>query len=135
MPNDLISGLPAEVADTEYLARFIYQSNQFNLRAAKSVVFLPPSNYRLSVARQSADPLTELRHMAATYRTDKVAYGAAMIIVSLVRSQDLEVEADEPPIRHANIIGWPVHGDPDEQKSQQLQRAKALADASQLILF
>ncbi len=135
MPEVLPSGLPADVADNEDLARFIYQSNQCNSTGAKPAAFLPPSNGQLSVARHPATPLEALKKLAASYRTDKNAYGGAMITVKLVRKQNLDVEAIEPPARHANIIGWPTHNDPDEQKSLQLLKAKALADASQMVRF
>lgn len=58
----------------------------------------------------------------------KTLYGRAQLAVSDVTAAGLEVVADEPPDRHASIIGWPT------EKDEQLAAAQELAARSSLRL-
>jgi hypothetical protein len=53
----------------------------------------------------------------------------------MVRSARLDVIADEPPPRHANIVGWTINADPTLQKAAQVERALEIASRCTLILF
>jgi hypothetical protein len=55
----------------------------------------------------------------------KSLIGRADILTSIVTGNGLEVIPQEPPPRHANIIGWP------EEKSEQKQIAMELAAEAQ----
>jgi hypothetical protein len=60
-------------------------------------------------------------------KRDKPILGRADIGASFVITRGLNVVPSEPPIRHANIIGWP------EQKSEQ--RLVALELAAEAIFY
>jgi len=63
-------------------------------------------------------------------------HGAAILTAAAVRSAQLDVLAEEPPPRHANIVGWPLFADdPDLQKAQQKERALILASRCALVRF
>lgn len=57
----------------------------------------------------------------------RTLYGLGQLDSRDVRETRLDIQANEPPPRHANIVGWP--GDPAEQLSlaQELSRRARLA--------
>lgn len=132
----LPSGLPENVADEEFLARFLTQSNQFNKLMAKPVVFLPSQKDReTSVFRHGPEPAGNLWTIGQSMGGDRKLYGATYFTASSVRAVQLEVSADEPPQRHAVIRGWPWNeSDPELQKAEQLKRAALIASKAELLL-
>lgn len=133
----LRSGLPENVTDDEPLARFLTSDSQFNRALAKPSAFMPgPADEKTSVFRQGAEPLTALwdlgdREIGAQRRVR----AAAMLTAGHVRRAALEVEASEPPPRHADIVGWPrAEADPDATRAQRRERALLLAQAAVLVL-
>ncbi|PYQ32078.1 MAG: hypothetical protein DMF56_02995 [Acidobacteria bacterium] len=60
-------------------------------------------------------------------------HGAAVCKATVVRAQHLNVVADEPPPRHANVVEWPVHADPELQKARQKEIALVIASQSVLV--
>ncbi|HRI43682.1 MAG TPA: hypothetical protein PLL78_07380 [Fimbriimonadaceae bacterium] len=131
----LDSGLPDAVGDDERLARLVHERSKFNSAGAKPAAFVPPANGALSVARHSAEPVEELERLALEYLGGKRAYGAATLLASEVRTIGLDVLAEEPPPRHANILGWPTSTDEDEQKAQRKLRALELASKAGWVAF
>jgi hypothetical protein len=105
----LASGLPEVVADGEALVRYVTSSRQFTNRLVKGVVFLPnPSNGETSVFRHGSDPRSELWRIGYQYAAgNRHLHGAAIVTARSVREAGLDVVAQEPPPRHANITGWP----------------------------
>ena len=57
-----------------------------------------------------------------------------MIIVAQVLDLGLPVLASEPPPRHANIVGWPRHTDPERQKADRKLLAMTIAASARLLL-
>ncbi|GAB5561214.1 MAG: hypothetical protein SynsKO_28610 [Synoicihabitans sp.] len=57
-------------------------------------------------------------------------HGAAIVQVAEIRKEALDVIADEPPERHANIRGWPTSDDPFEQKARRKEVAICIAEAA-----
>lgn len=58
-------------------------------------------------------------------------HGAVIIEASLIRIIGLDVIADEPPPRHAVILGWPWEGiDPLEAKAKRKDLANQLASVA-----
>ena len=53
----------------------------------------------------------------------------AEVEVQIVMNAGLRVVPDEPPPRHAEIVGWPRN-----DKSQQLEIAKVIAAVARLVL-
>jgi hypothetical protein len=128
----LPSGLPDQVADEESLARFLTQSNQFNRLIAKPAAFLPSSGDReTSASRHGLEPRRILWEIGRAAAGTRRLYGAAILSARQVREALLQVLADEPPARHAVIVGWPwCENDPELQKARQKERAILLAQAA-----
>lgn len=130
----LSSGLPEDVADAEPLARFLTSDSQFNRQMAKPAAFMPgPSDSKTSVFRQAAEP-DRLWETAEREIVERRVRAAAMLTAADVRRAKLDVEAHEPPPRHANIIGWPSDaGDPVSTKARCKAFALLLAQAAALV--
>lgn len=117
----LSSGLPEDVADAEPLARFLTSDSQFNRTSARASAFLPgPVDWKTSVFRQAAEPPAQLWATAdRELGSERRARAAAMLAAADVRRAKLDVEAHEPPERHANIVGWPSEaGDAELTKAR-----------------
>lgn len=138
--SHLTSGLPFKVAEEESLARFVlvskYRSQPETGRwRVKPPAFIPDPHDDLSVSRVEGLPDSDIetygRPVAEIQR--KPLYGAALVNAALVRALSLEVEADEGPPRHANIVRWPKETDPKEQKARRQLIATELADAARYL--
>jgi hypothetical protein len=94
---------------------------------------MPPPDLRLSVFRIDGLQLEEIweigqREVIDAMCQPKRLHGIADVKVSTVQKNDLEVEPDNIPPRHANIIGWP------EEKAQRMLIAQELAAEAKLVL-
>lgn len=125
---NLPSGLPKQIDDDEYLARFLTSSRWFSTTAVKVGAFLPYKG-ETSVTRNDPKPASELWAIAESQNLNNV-YGAAILKARDVRGSGVDVFSAEPPSRHAAIRNWPTHNDPTTQKSQQLGIAQKLAEAA-----
>jgi hypothetical protein len=132
----LPSGLPEIVADEEALARFLLSSSYFTAAIVKPAAFLPNPKAQMttSVSRHGGEPREELMQIGRGLRPDRTLHGAAICKAAVVRSARLDVTSDEPPPRHANIVGWPVNVDVSLQKAAQIERALGIASMCTLIL-
>lgn len=130
----LPSGLPDLVDDEEAIARILRSSRHYSSGAVKAAGYMPASDGALSVLRHGAVPVDALWQLATeTLGVDVTIHGAAICKAGVFREKDLEVRADEPPLRHANVVGWPTDPDPELQKSKQKEIALALASKSALL--
>lgn len=132
----LPSGLAEIVADDEDLARFLTSSNYFNAVMVKPAAFLPnPKNGETSVFRHGSFPRAQLWQIAKEHvSADRTIHGAAIVKARHVRSALLDVIAQEPPPRHANIVGWPwPETDPDLGKAARRERALVIAQHAELV--
>jgi hypothetical protein len=132
----LPSGLAENVDDEEDLTRFLTSSSQFNAVMVKPAVFLPnPKNGETSVFRHGSFPRALLWQIAKEQvRADRTLHGAAIVKAKHVRSALLDVVAQEPPPRHANIVGWPSPTtDPDLGKAARRERALVIAQHAELV--
>ena len=130
------SGLPVIVDDTEDLARFLNSSKQFNAEKVRASAFFPSSrDGQTSVFRHGIEPRTPLWQLASDYVvTDRTLYGAAIVKARHIRAAGLDVVAEEPPPRHANIIGWASsQSDPELARAELRQRAVDIAEAAVLV--
>ena len=134
---DILPFSPAEiVADDEDLARFLTSSGQFNLTMVKHSAFLPnPKDHATSVFRHSAAPVDSLWRIGLEHAAvGRTLHGAAICKARHVRFAKLEVQANEPPPRHADIIGWPLQpADPEMEKAQHKELAMLVAQYAQLV--
>ena len=133
----------SKLSDDELVARFVMvkrwiQSNQ----SVKHNAYMPPPDKELSVTRHKGISAKKLwRHgkavaeeRATTEKRDVRLLGRADVSVSDVRRQN--IEAVPHPIwrknwNHAHLIGW--HS--DEDKSQQIMKAKLIAAEAQYVPF
>jgi hypothetical protein len=132
----LPSGLAETVADEEDLARFLTSSSQFNAVGVKPAAFLPsPLDAETSVFRHGRNPSESLWRigddLVAGGRTLR---GAAIFKAMHVRAALLDLISQEPPPRHANIVGWPEsQSDPQMQKAERIERAALIARHAELV--
>jgi hypothetical protein len=134
----LPSGLPERVADEEPLARFLTSSGHFNATGVRHAAFLPnPRDGKTSVFRHGAEPRENLELIGnAEVAQGRTLHGAGIIAASEVRATQLDVEAIEPPDRHADITGWPwLEGDREFAKAGRKEIALVLAQKARLIRF
>lgn len=129
----LPSGLSEYISDEKPLARFLNSSRLFNAHGLiKQSAFLP-RNGETSVFRQGLDPEEELWAIGEQIvQKDRRVHGVAMLQAADIRMTTLEVEAHEPPPRHANIIAWPEGDDALMTKSLQKNLAIQLAQSAEL---
>lgn len=134
----LPSGLPKNVSKNEPLARFLTSSGHFNATYPKPAAFLPnPKNGETSVFRQPSNPISDLVAIATQHLgTERSCHGVAMLSARDVRDVGLDVVANEPPPRHADIVGWlRTKLDPALVKAQQKKIAIRLAQKANLVRF
>lgn len=129
----LPSGLPESVAGNEDLVRFLVQSNQFSSTGARPAAFLPNPKHRNTSVFRGRD-LESLRRTFEAARTDgRPAKAVAMIPTRAVRITGLNVFAEEPPERHANIEGWSwLETDPELRKARHLELVGNLASVAEV---
>lgn len=128
----LPSGLPEDVNDDEDLARFLTQSSQFNKIMVRPAALLPnPKDRETSVSRHGREPSDRLWQIGLAAAGDRKLYGAAIFKAHVIRENQLEIIADEPPPRHAVIKGWPwFESDPELQKAKQKELAILIASSA-----
>lgn len=134
----LPSGLPETVGSTEDLARFLTQSSHYSRGSVRPSAFLPnPRDQATSVSRHGREPAAVLMQLGEVAAGERHLHGAAILTASAVRAVGLDLQAKEPPPRHALIFGWPSAGrDPGEQKARQKELALQLASfAGAPVLF
>lgn len=136
--TSLPSGLPEHVADGEPLARFLLTKRYFSTanERVKAEAFLPPPNLELSVFRichLDDSAIEALGQPVAAIQSKKLC-GWGRVMTAAVRRLNLDLEADEEPKRHANIVGWPTEPDRDVQKGLHKRIALELANEATLVL-
>lgn len=132
----LSSGLPEHVSDTELLARFLTSDSQFNSAMAKASAFMPGTvDAKTSMFRQAPEPQAALWATAdRELGPERRVRAAAVLTAAHVRQATLDVEAHEPPLRHANLVGWPQGAsDPETTKARRKELALLLAQAAMLV--
>jgi hypothetical protein len=132
----LPSGLPEHVSDEESLARFLTQSNHFNAVMVRPAAFLPnPKNGQTSVFRQgNGSPEALWQVGQEQIAGERSLHGVAIFKAKHVREAQLDVAAQEPPPRHANIIDWPSNtSDPELEKAKRKALAIQIAQHAELL--
>jgi len=105
----LPSGLPEDISPDEDIARFLTQSGHYNASGPRPSAFLPnPKNRETSVYRHGAEPLGQLKAIAAeTVGKERGVHGAGIVKANVIHEVKLELKASEPPLRHADVKAWP----------------------------
>jgi hypothetical protein len=131
----LPSGLPEFVADDETLVRFLTSSGHYSAKQARPSAFMPdPRDRRKSVFRYHSPADGELWALAdSKLSPEHPAKAAAVVKAGEVRAAKIEIEASEPPPRHADLVGWPwIENDPEKQRAEQKERALKIAQKARL---
>lgn len=130
----LPSGLPEYIDDNEDVARFLTQSSHYSSNGVKPSAFLPRRHDRqISVSRHGRHPEARLWNLGEAAAGNRTLHGAAIFAARAARVEELGVQADEPPARHALIVNWPVvEHDPQLQKARRKEIAIQLARAAGL---
>jgi hypothetical protein len=122
------------VRSDEKLARFVFSKNHFKPsdRTVKYAAFMPPSQNKKTsvfcVSGLSEEEIWEIGNRDVAQIRQKPLLGRGDILVLHVQKTGLNVNIDNNPPRHANIIGWP------EEHSAQILKAIELAKNAQLHL-
>lgn len=131
----LLSGLPEQVGDDEDLARFVTSKKHIKATKVKPSAFLPnPSDNATSVYRHGGEPRSELWKIGDDNLKVHRIYGAAFIKAGPLREALLDVVGEEPPLRHANIVGWPSDDDPEMKKAREKELTLLIARQEELII-
>lgn len=136
MTRVLPSGLPDQVADEEFLARFLTSSRHYSIhkQLVKPEAFLPEERHReTSVFRHSGETRDVLWAIGTTVvgsESTRRLHGATLFRAAAVRGAGLEVVADEPPPLHAAIRAWPWPEDPKLRKAAHKEISTKLASAA-----
>ncbi len=131
----LPSGLCELVGADENLARFLTSSRYFNASGViKAVAYLPNPQYgNTSVYRCEQREMEQVWEIADEQITGRTVHGVAFCSASVVRGTGLDVVAEEPPPKHANIVDWPCdQNDPKMSKSSQMELAAVIASQATL---
>lgn len=133
----LPSGLVEEVSNNEQISRFLTSSSHFNSTAIKPSAFLPNRNDgRLSVARHRGSPDDEVLKIALEGFGLPKCKGVGVLLAEEIRAVELDLEAMEPPLRHADIINWKwAKDDPAFGKSENKFKAAKLAQKATRIIL
>ena len=130
----LPSGLFDYVADEESLARFLNAFNLFNASGLIRPAAFMPHKGEVSVFRLNQNASKELWETGEKHLKlpkGRQIHGAAFIGAVAVRRSSLDVEAKEPPPKHANIVGWQA-GDKAMAKARNKELAILLAQQAEL---
>jgi hypothetical protein len=98
--------------------------------------YLPQEVHRnTSVFRHGAQPKADLINIwHENSQPGRNLHGIAICKARDVRAAKLEVLAEEPPPRHANIEGWPWNdADPDMAKAARKELAAVIAQTAEVI--
>ena len=103
------------------LARFATESGRLTDFVVKPKLFEPNRKLKLSVFRvsrlRSAEIVCIGKKVVREHQTAERLHGWGELNESAVTDAGLEIDYDEDPLRHANIIAWPQNS--GERKSMQ----------------
>jgi len=124
-----------EISGRETIARYITSKRWFSRKKniVKPQAFMPPPNHRLSVFRIDNLSETEIWKIGFNKVISKMnpprnLRGRADILALNILENNLQIEPDNIPPRHADIVGWP------ELKEEQKSIAQELAAKASLML-
>jgi hypothetical protein len=127
--------VPKEVNSQEFLARYITSKSWYSRvkNRVKPRAFMPPIDRKLSVFRTDNLSEPEIWKIGLKNVIEKIVrptnlHGRADIQALSIIESNLQIEPDNTPPRHANIVGWP------ELKEEQKSIAQELAAKASLKL-
>ena len=123
---------PEKIENDEGVTRFAFEKGYFRSsdNSVKPKAFEPSANGEVSVARIDGlqeQGVWELGDEAGQMRPHpKAAIARLDFVASAVAGCALQLKIDEPPVRHALIVGWPDQEELRIQKAQELARIATL---------
>jgi hypothetical protein len=128
--------VPKDINEEEIIARYITSRRWYSRdkNIVKPQTFMPPRDLRLSVFRiynLSEPEIWEIGSIKVIGKMNppRNLHGRADIQASNILDNNLRVNPDNTPPRHANIIGWP------ELKEERKSIAQELAAKASLRLL
>ncbi len=124
---------PDTVQSNETLSRYIFTETHYSVSdwRVKSTAFMPRSDdLRVSVFRTSglSEPKVWSIGIIVGQKSDRTLCGRGDVVAADVTEQNLDIDADNRPPRHANIVGWP------QEKHKRQAIAQVLASSARLKL-
>lgn len=117
-----------EVTPTELLSRYICSKErkkyiQENGRL-RSGLFKPAKDRKMSVFRTSELEEDQIWELGDSYinRAGELIWGRSDLSLAIINEFMLELEVDDNPPRHANVINWPEDDDERLLVSQKLAK-------------
>lgn len=120
--------LPGPVQSSEVLSRYIFAKDHYSAADHRVMytAFMPRSDdLRVSVFRTSqlAEHSVWSIGESVGKLSGRILHGRGDIIVAEVRRQSLDIDPDNSPACHADIIGWPK----EKHKRQEIAQLLALS--------
>lgn len=121
------------VQSSEILSRYIFAESHYSTSDQRVMytAFMPRSD-DLSVSVFRTSGLSEHDVWSIGKSVGKVSdrglHGRGDIVAAEVTGQNLDIDSDDDPPRHANIVGWP------QEKHKRQQIAQILASVATLRL-
>ncbi len=117
----------------EYLTRFIFSRGHFRTsdNRVKHQAFEPNKNLETSVFRiDSLDDFSiwQLYTDHVQRNNPRTLYGRADVKADTIYNVNLDIQPNEPPPRHADIVNWP------DSKDARMSLAQQIAADSVLLL-
>ena len=127
--------IPKEINSQEIISRYLTSKRWYSSvnDIVKPQAFMPPPDLKFSVYRTNNLSESEiwnigLKKVIANMSNPKTLYGRADIRALNILESNLQIEPDNTPPRHANIVGWP------DLKEEQKSFAQELAAKASLKL-
>lgn len=130
--------MPSEIIPIENLSRFIFESSNYRPsdNTVRHTAFMPGTDKVTSILTTSvfrtsglgANAIWAIAETEVVPLRGKPVLGRADLIAASVIDSGLNVVPQEPPLKHANIIGW------SEEKTKRREIALELAAAASLSL-
>ena len=122
--------MPLPILSSEILARFVFHHSHIRSsdNSVKPAAFLPKDGMTsvFRISNLADQEVWEIGEHEVVPKRGRPLLGRADLSVFTVINNGLQVRPQEPPLRHANIVGWP------DEKSKQMLVAIELAASSQL---
>lgn len=128
-------GSSSAVTPSETLCRFIFDSGQFSTVLVKHRAFLPAFNKDISPPRLETsvhringmgEEQIRMAGVAAGLNRGKEPRAQGHVSARVVLEQNLAVDAAEPPLKHAVIVGWPGGKDDQMDLAKEIARQAIL---------
>lgn len=125
--------VPKEIYSRETIARYITSKRWYSRKKniVKPQAFMPPPNHRLSVFRIDNLSETEIWEIGFNKVISKMnpprsLHGRANILALNILENNLQIEPDNTPPRHADIVGWPKLKEEQKSIAQELAAKASL---------